>query len=157
MNIKSVSQSYKTSDTVKFQKKLTCLQWASMFCYCKDRFNNSVSLSLSVCTKRSVLFGWRNSTVSLYKQCQTRFGISSLGRNKDQLLHRIQRLGTFTNLQYCDKEKFDREKFISLSRLNCRKFGFRYWFRYFCKIWGFQIQDFQSIQFKNPSRNYYFK
>jgi len=34
------------------------------------------------------------------KGCQSRFGISSLGTNKDQLLHRIQSIQTFTNLQY---------------------------------------------------------
>jgi len=30
---------------------------------------------------------------------QANFGVSSLGTNKDQLLHRIQRVWTFTNLQ----------------------------------------------------------
>jgi len=31
---------------------------------------------------------------------QANFGVSSLGTNKDQLLHRIQSVRTFTNLQY---------------------------------------------------------
>jgi len=34
------------------------------------------------------------------KRRQANSGISSLGRNKDQLLHRIQSVRTFTNLQY---------------------------------------------------------
>jgi len=33
---------------------------------------------------------------------QARLGIISIGTNKDQLLHRIQSLWTFTNLQYND-------------------------------------------------------
>jgi len=41
-----------------------------------------------------------NLTNAVYKQCQAMFGISSLGTNKDQLLHRIQSVQTFTNLQY---------------------------------------------------------
>jgi len=31
---------------------------------------------------------------------QANFGVSSIGTNKDQLLHRIQNVRTFTNLQY---------------------------------------------------------
>jgi hypothetical protein len=59
-------------------------------CYHKDRLNNSVSLSPSLCTKQSILFGQGNLTDTLYKRRQAMFGITSLGTNKDQLLHRIQ-------------------------------------------------------------------
>jgi len=37
--------------------------------------------------KRSILFGQGNSIQALYKWRQAKFGISSLGTNKDQLLH----------------------------------------------------------------------
>jgi hypothetical protein len=35
--------------------------------YCKDRLKNLVFLSLSVCTKRSTLFGQGNSTQAVFK------------------------------------------------------------------------------------------
>jgi len=40
--------------------------------YCKDRLKNSVFLSLSVCTKRSILFGQGNSTYAVYKWRQAK-------------------------------------------------------------------------------------
>jgi len=67
--------------------------------YRKDRLNNLVFLSPSFCTKLSILFGQGNSTDAVLQVCQASLGVISLGTNKDQLLHRIQSIQTFTNLQ----------------------------------------------------------
>ena len=68
--------------------------------YRKDKIKNSVFLSLSLCTKRSILFGRGNSTKLCLKGRQANTGVTSIGTNKDQLLHRIQSVRIFTNLQY---------------------------------------------------------
>ncbi len=60
---------------------------------------DSITLSLTVCTKRYILSGQGNSTDSVFKQCQAMFGISSCGTNKDQLLQLFQSVRNFTNLQ----------------------------------------------------------
>jgi len=44
--------------------------------------------------------GEETQTKLCLKGRQANSGVSSLGRNKDQLLHRIQSVWTFTNLQY---------------------------------------------------------
>ncbi len=68
--------------------------------YCKERLNNSISLSPSLCTKWSILFGQGNLTNTVFNWCQAMFGIVSPGTNKYQLVHRIQSIRTFTNFQY---------------------------------------------------------
>jgi hypothetical protein len=68
-------------------------------CYRNDRLNNLLFLSPSLCTKRSILFGQGNSTKLCLKRHQANSGVRSLGTNKHQLLHRIQSIQTFTNLQ----------------------------------------------------------
>jgi len=50
--------------------------------------------------KRSILLGRGNSTHAVYKATPNRSGAEDLKRNKHQLLHRIQSVRTFTNLQY---------------------------------------------------------
>ncbi len=50
--------------------------------------------------KRSILFGRGNSTHAVYKATPNRSGVRDHKRNKHQLLHRIQSVRTFTNLQY---------------------------------------------------------
>jgi len=71
-----------------------------IYAYRNDRLNNLFSLSLSLCTKRSILFRQGNSTKLCLKGRQANPGIRSMGTNKHQLLHRIQSVWTFTNLQY---------------------------------------------------------
>ncbi len=50
--------------------------------------------------KRSILFGRGNSTHAVYKATPNRSSVGDLKQNKHQLLHRIQSVKTFTNLQY---------------------------------------------------------
>jgi len=64
-----------------------------------DRLNNLFSLSPSICTKRYILLGRGNLTKLCLKGRQANSGVGPIGTNKDQLLHRIQSIRTFTNLQ----------------------------------------------------------
>ncbi len=50
--------------------------------------------------KRSILFGRGNSTHAVYKATPNQSGVRDHKQNKHQLLHRIQSVRTFTNLQY---------------------------------------------------------
>jgi hypothetical protein len=52
----------------------------------------------------SILLGRGNSTKLCLKGRQANSGIRPIGTNKDQLLHRIQSVWTFTNLQSFDKK-----------------------------------------------------
>ncbi len=74
--------------------------------YRNDRLNNLVSLSPSLCTKQSILLGRGNSTTLCLKGRQANSGVRTIGTNNDQLLHRIQSVRTFTNLQYSKQSKF---------------------------------------------------
>jgi len=58
-------------------------------------------LSVSVIMyKQSILLGRGNSTHTVYKSdAKLRSGVKDLERNKHQLLHRIQSIRPFTNLQ----------------------------------------------------------
>jgi len=67
--------------------------------YRKDRLKNSVFLSLSVCTNGLFYSGEETRPKLCLKGRQANSGASSLGTNKQQLLHRIQSVQTFTNLQ----------------------------------------------------------
>jgi hypothetical protein len=56
-------------------------------------------LSLSVCTNGLSYSGEENSTQAVYKATGNQSGVRDLKRNKQQLLHRIQSVQTFTKLQ----------------------------------------------------------
>ena len=77
-------------------KRLNLFSWY----YRKDRFNNLVFLSPSLCTKRSLLSGRGNLTNAVFKRMQAKLGLITLRTINDLLLHRIQSVGTFTNLHY---------------------------------------------------------
>jgi hypothetical protein len=49
------------------------------------------------------------------------FGISSLGTNKGQMLHRIQSVCTITNLQYQQSEKFGTN--LKMAELSSKESG----------------------------------
>ncbi len=57
-------------------------------------------LSLSVCTNGLSYSGEETRPQAVYKATPNQSGIRDLKRNKQQLLHRIQSVWTFTNLQY---------------------------------------------------------
>jgi len=65
----------------------TCLPQDYLYRYCKDRLNNSVSLSPSLCRNSLPYLAEENSTNTVLKGRQTKLGIIALGTNKDQLLH----------------------------------------------------------------------
>jgi len=62
--------------------------------YCKDRLKNSVFLSPSVCTKRSILLRRETQPTLYISDAKLRSGIQDLERNKHQLLHRIASVKT---------------------------------------------------------------
>jgi len=65
--------------------------------YRKDRLKNSVFLSLSACTKRSAR---KLNQRCVQNDAKLRSGVRDLEPNKHQLLHRIQSIRTFTNLNF---------------------------------------------------------
>jgi len=64
-----------------------------------DSITKTLSISISM-YKRSTLLWRGNSTQAVYKATPNQSGVGNLKRNKHQLLHRIQSIRTFTNLQY---------------------------------------------------------
>jgi len=68
--------------------------------YRKDRFNKPVFLSLSLCTKRSILSGWRNSTDAVFKGTPSQTWRQHSWNNKWSVVTKNSKGSDLHELQY---------------------------------------------------------